>query len=288
MNLQRFAAQLLSLLGPTTVLAALMYYFGWVRTRAFYAYFGVDVDSLGLSTSDYTLRSAEVLWPTALGILGLSILFVVAHGRVEQWASSVDLRILRRRLVLPLLGAGGVLVAVTLVLLAKPGKFAITAPLTFTTSIAFIAYARIVGRGTLAATAPKAGAGRGAGPPSTRQLESLLLGLLLLIALFWGAARLAEALGSGRARLLETNKFDTIPDVILYTSQRLHSDSSTIQERDLGPTYARFRYRYDGYKILVRSQSAMLLIPFDWSTRNAFADLVRDDGSVRLVFSPSF
>src|SRR5215213_2616790 len=54
--------------GPSTLVVALLYYFGWVRTRAFYQYFGVDVDVLRLSSAGYISRSAEAVWPVALGL----------------------------------------------------------------------------------------------------------------------------------------------------------------------------------------------------------------------------
>jgi hypothetical protein len=40
---------------------ALPFYFGYVSARAQYAYFGVDVDVLGLGTRDYVMRSPQGL-----------------------------------------------------------------------------------------------------------------------------------------------------------------------------------------------------------------------------------
>lgn len=61
------------MVAPTTVLAALLYYFGYVTTYSRYAYFGVDLDQIGLSQQDLILRSVAALFLPAgvLTLLGL-------------------------------------------------------------------------------------------------------------------------------------------------------------------------------------------------------------------------
>src|ERR687891_2692220 len=48
---------------PTTLVGALVFYFGWTRTRAWWLYFGVDPSVLGFSNQDYVLRSVNALFP---------------------------------------------------------------------------------------------------------------------------------------------------------------------------------------------------------------------------------
>ncbi|MHA6619905.1 hypothetical protein [Pseudonocardia sp. DLS-67] len=45
---------------PITVIGALLLYIGWVRTRAFFTYFGIDAGLLGFGPQDYVLRSGQV------------------------------------------------------------------------------------------------------------------------------------------------------------------------------------------------------------------------------------
>src|SRR4051794_26460224 len=47
---------------PTTVLTALLYYYGYVATYARFAYFGVDLATLRLPTQELVLRSVAVLY----------------------------------------------------------------------------------------------------------------------------------------------------------------------------------------------------------------------------------
>src|ERR687891_1139456 len=51
---------------PTTLVGALVFYFGWTRTRAWWLYFGIDPSVLGFSNQDYVLRSVNALFPALL------------------------------------------------------------------------------------------------------------------------------------------------------------------------------------------------------------------------------
>jgi hypothetical protein len=61
-----------SLFAPVTVVGALLLYIGWVRTRAFFTYFGIDAGMLGFGPQDYILRSGQV------GLGAVVILAIVA------------------------------------------------------------------------------------------------------------------------------------------------------------------------------------------------------------------
>src|SRR3954465_2946460 len=67
-----------SFVAPATFITALLFYFGYVSSRAQYAYFGVDVDTIGLSTRDFVMRSPQALLVpllllTVLGAVLLSV-----------------------------------------------------------------------------------------------------------------------------------------------------------------------------------------------------------------------
>ena len=71
---------LTAIVAPTTVLTALLFHIGWIRTNALFQYFGVDATALGFTTQDYLLRSTEALY-VPLGTL----LVVGPRGRVDAW-----------------------------------------------------------------------------------------------------------------------------------------------------------------------------------------------------------
>lgn len=60
-TLQRWYGFATSFVAPATFLSALLFYFGYVSSRAQYAYFGVDVDTIGLGTRDFVMRSPQAL-----------------------------------------------------------------------------------------------------------------------------------------------------------------------------------------------------------------------------------
>jgi len=49
------------IVAPATLLTSLLFYFGYVSSRAQFRYFGLDVDTVGLSTQDYVMRSPQAL-----------------------------------------------------------------------------------------------------------------------------------------------------------------------------------------------------------------------------------
>src|SRR3954468_19644892 len=75
---ERWVSFAAGIVTPITLLSALLFYFGYVSARSQYEYFGVDVDTIGLSTRDYVMRSPQpllvpllVLTVTGLGLLVL-------------------------------------------------------------------------------------------------------------------------------------------------------------------------------------------------------------------------
>jgi hypothetical protein len=51
----------------TVLITALLYYFGWARTQASLAYFGLDTSLIAYSTPDYVLRSINVAFRPFIG-----------------------------------------------------------------------------------------------------------------------------------------------------------------------------------------------------------------------------
>lgn len=73
-----------AIIGPTTALTAILYYFGWARARAQFSYFAVDQKELGLSTTDYLLRSlAGAFWPVIF-LLVVIIVGLWMYSTVNQ------------------------------------------------------------------------------------------------------------------------------------------------------------------------------------------------------------
>ena len=80
-----------AVVAPTAILSALMFYFGWVRARTLYGYFGVDISILQFNSTEYILRSAEVLFKPVIFatmflavMLGVSFLIELIERRAKK------------------------------------------------------------------------------------------------------------------------------------------------------------------------------------------------------------
>jgi hypothetical protein len=273
------------LFAPGTLIVALAFYFGWVQTHALYAYFGIDADVLGLSTPQYVLRSADVLWPTLAGLTLLVLLALAGHSWLLQHLQRSPRTRRFSAVIWVSFTLGALLFTLGFVFWAPSWQGYPLAPLCFALSFSAIGYSRLL-RGHRRALR---GGHKGEDSPSLVE-RSISWGLLVLITLsvFWAVAGFATDLGTGRAQALEASQFNTTPDVILYSTSRIKIDAHSVSETDLGSAYAPYRYRYSGLKLLVEANGKLLLIPFDWSTSNAFTLVLPQNNSIRLAFTPNF
>ncbi len=77
-----------TIVAPVTVLGALLFYFGYVTSASEYSYFGIDVDTIGLSTQDYIMRSPQTLLVPLLVLplaaAGFLTLNAAVRGRIAS------------------------------------------------------------------------------------------------------------------------------------------------------------------------------------------------------------
>ena len=66
-------------LAPAGVLTAMLFYFGYVREQALFAYFGVDLGSLGFTTTDYLVRSTGTVFVPVATLLVAAVAAVAGH-----------------------------------------------------------------------------------------------------------------------------------------------------------------------------------------------------------------
>ena len=60
MRFERWVSLAGNVIAPATAISALLFYFGYVSSRSQYEYFGLDVDTIGLTTQDFkTALSAQ-------------------------------------------------------------------------------------------------------------------------------------------------------------------------------------------------------------------------------------
>ena len=83
-------------IAPVTLITALLYFFGRKQITFFFEYFGVDVSSLGLTTTDYLYLAQDgLLIPLAVVATGVLVALWVRGSRAGSSGPEVDRRIVR-------------------------------------------------------------------------------------------------------------------------------------------------------------------------------------------------
>ncbi len=280
----RGALELIGLVvAPTTLVTALAFYFGWVMTNSRASYFGIDASTLGFSTQDYLLRSADALF------VPLGAVFVLALGAVWLHAFAMRQLVVRKRRVrLRIVARAAVVAGGALFVL---GVVSVFRPLSFSPhylfpsaspgiGIALLAYALyLLGRVNAAdssETVPAADA-------RTRATAIALVAVLIVLSAFWTASVYAAALGRGRAAVLAAT-LTARPHVTVFASKRLQIDVRGVVERRLTGDDVAYRYRYSGLRLLIRSGRKYFLLPDGWTRSNGTAIVLPDTPDYRFEF----
>jgi hypothetical protein len=288
-SVERWVRLATSVIAPTTVLTALLIYFGYVATTAEYRHFGITLGTLEFSTQDLVLRSIGALYAPLGGLLVALLLGTWVQHTIGRWlAAGAHRRLLRGAAVV--LVAGGVaafargVYGVVVPEVARTEPIAVS-PLSLGLGVTAVAYGRYLLQRT---------AGEQPDPRRTIWLRRASLAFtagLITLSLFWATNSFAGAYGRGRAADVAERLQEDRPRVTLDTTERLFvvsaDDSLGVVEAPLpaedGQT---FRYRYTGFRLLVEANGRMFLLPDLWEAATGYTLVVRVDDDVRfLVYS---
>src|SRR4051812_30260806 len=263
--------------GQTALLTALLVFFGWARTQATFAYFGVDLGLLNFSTTDYVLRSVNSAYNPLL-LMGLGLLAaVLVHQRIarstsERWS---PVRIRRE-----IEAAGWILLAVGTASLLfgsvasrigswvpdEPGLAFAWLPATITAGLPLLLYRR-------------AGAGAPAAPPGPPVVFAPAP--LLVLGLFWTVLLLAVHDGRARAEAIERDP-GALAEVSLLSRDALVIQGPGVSATNLRLPHARYRRSYSGLRLLAHADGKYFLIPMFWRRGVDRVYSVPDDADVRI------
>ena len=275
-----------SVIAPTTVLTALLIYFGHVATTAEYRHFGITLGTLELSTQDLVLRSIGALYAPLGGLLLLLLLGTWVQHTIARWLAVEAHRTWLRGAAVVLI-AGGVAAfarggyGVVVPEVARTEPIAVS-PLSLGLGVTAVAYGRYLLQRT-ARERPD--------PRRTIWLRRASLAFtagLITLSLFWATNSFAGAYGRGRAADVAERLQVDRPRVTLDTTERLFvvspDDSLGVVETPLpvedGQT---FRYRYTGLRLLVEASGRMFLLPDQWEAATGYTLVVRVDDDVRVL-----
>jgi hypothetical protein len=277
MNLRSVIEVVGAVVAPTTLISALALYFGVVYVNAQAFYFGIDGSTLGFSTQDYLLRSADALFVPLGGLVLAALVLLRCHSVFERWLQRPERHTLATGVAWALGTLGVALFATGVTAVFRPLPFRtpfLFPPLSLGAGIISWSYAVSV-RTRLAETRPTSRA-------ATAQV--VLVGLLVVVSLFWAASEYARALGRGRSQLLEAN-LPFRPGVVVYSTRQLHAGGAGVREVELPAPEDAYRFRYDGLRLFIRAGGKYFLLPAAWTPSDGRAIVLSDDERVRVEFT---
>jgi hypothetical protein len=268
-----------TVVAPTTLLTALLLYFGRMHATGLFRYLGVQYSVLDLTTQDYLVRSADGMIPPLVVVAGATV--------VALWIREVLIRTVpqdsRRRIDLilsPLLAVTGlVLVALAIADTVRNGevfpRFPEARGLGLSIGALLLAFAARLVRSLL--PTPRS--------PGTAAMmaEWAAVFALVSVGLFWAVGAYAVGVGETRGRQLGAAPPDLYA-VTLYSDKSLSLAAPGVTETPCQNPDAAYRFRYDGLRMVVQSGGQYLLLPSGWSPQTGAALLIPRASGVRLEF----
>lgn len=270
----------------TSLLTALLYYFGFARSKALYSYFGIEQSILSFQTPDYILRSIEGLTEPLRWILTLLLGLIWMHYQLLRWLEQPGALAASRRTVLVrfiiVLGIGFVVVnAVTMPYAARLPFVLLFYPTIWTVGIGLIAYALYLAGSSLA----EGKSDRPSLYAQVRRMSLWVLAGLLLYGLFWVVAIAANVAGKDRAAYI-ANYLDELPDVVIYSETDLHLQANGVDAVTDCPTPTTCWTRYSGLKFLLRSDHKFFLLPALWKKGQDMTIIIPEADTIRIEVAP--
>ncbi|GAA3384616.1 hypothetical protein [Cryptosporangium minutisporangium] len=276
--LSRWLEVVTTIAGTVTLTGAILFYFGWARTAAAFGYFGIDLSVLDLSFRDYLLRSVNSAFGVLGTAVGLTLVALLAHRYVlEELQQNPRLvKVLGQ----VLLGAGalavlvGVLAAIGLA--ARLAAWPVAPPALLIGLALGIYGSHLTGRAR-AEIDPT---------PRTPPAPSMygLLAVVAVLLIFWTTSSYASYGGNLAARRLAAD-VDSRPHVVIYSKTDLGLSGPGTSPRSLPRASGRYRFRYDGLRLLIKSGERFFLLPAGWTRARGSVLVIRDSPDIRVEFS---
>ena len=316
-QLEQWASLIGTIAAPITVLGALLFYFGYVSSASEYAYFGINVDTIGLSTQAYIMRSPQTLLVPLLVLTlasaGFLTLNAAVHKRITSAVTHVAdtadpsasqaqrVRHIKRTTQRSRISGLAALAVGFIMLFAYPYMrdwplYGLVTPLLIGMGAAIIAYtSHILSFLQRLQEHQKRAIAKEHGPARpvhdqagdsllARRIAGVFVYVMIATSVFWATATVAQWSGRGLAEYAALH-FDALPSVILDTKEQLWlHDPSVVREAPLAASEGQtFHYRYRGLRLLIVGQDRMFLVPAVWSSSDSTL-IVPLDGSVRIQF----
>jgi hypothetical protein len=272
-----------SIVAPTTLVTALLFYFGVLYAVGYYRYFGVNFTVLDLPVQGLLILSAST------AIMPLAVLAVATL--VALWLFRLPTRRFFERLPRSVwIGFYGIVACTSLTLLALTAcdallaipvysdDFAEARGVGLATGVLGLSYAAHVRRSLISDQSPRNT------PPQTVVIARWASRFVLVsVGLFWAVGSYAIKMGTSDAYGLSVD-LPCVAEVTLYSEKSLNLNAAGVREERSTDADSAFGFRYPGLKLIPQSGQQYLLIPADWSPADRPAILLARNESLRLEF----
>jgi hypothetical protein len=268
---------------PTTIITSVCIYFGFVSTRKFLSYFGIDSNAIGFTSTDHVIKSISVLYAPILMLLIAWTALLWAGEYTRRLAKAGRHTMLIRRLgwTTIVIGALGLLRGIVGVLLPQLSVF--RSSLLTPVALGLGMVLTLIGcwlLGTLRTeTTPRAFA-------AAQRASMFVAAAVLLMALFWLTNIFATVYGENEAQSTAAKLWAKEEGVILDTTDRLNPPQNLLLETKLAVPSASgdesVTYRYECFRSLVVRGDQWVLVPAKWTPEYGYAVIVADDSSNRI------
>jgi hypothetical protein len=283
---------------PATVLTGLGVWYGYELALARGRYFGLDTTVIDFSTREYVVRAV-------VAVLGPMLILLVVAGALLWWHVAVRWALRRRdaagrwRVAVRAVGAalvvGGVLSLVTGLRAVASAQVLpdqqVLRTLLVGAGVLGVTYgAWMVRQGSVGATSSEARGPGAHGPLSSGPAELwhqagylVTLGALL-VSVFWAFSVAAEERGAADSARLHREGFVRLPGVVVYSTEPLALEGDGVTEDEVSRGGSAFRWRYDGLRLLVRSNQRYFMVPVGWQPGRSTVVVLDEGPGLRFEF----
>lgn len=259
---------------PTTLVTAIMMYFGAVRTNAMYGRLGVDSSMLGLPFQEYVLRSVTLTIEPLVLVLVVALIAPPVHVWLTRSVAGHHTATMRMVAIVAVLGVAGAMVGV-MGMAGWVGLPPFVMPICLGLGVFVLVYSASLYRRVNPQRTTS---------PTDQIVQRTVCAVLLLLLLLWSVTEFAEQRGWEAADQYRADP-GMLPNTVVYATRRLYLEGPGITETTLPDPNAMFRYRYTGLRLLIHSNRRYFLLPACWTTSPwARAIALPADDSLRLEF----
>lgn len=257
---------------PIAIGTALLFYFGWVRADTQARALGYDVTLLGLTTTDFVLRSVGFLFVPIVGLLLLAVICYMAHPALLRLLEHAPSSRGAKTLVVSLRSAwlwcplAGIVIFVL-----SPQARAFVIPFALSIAIAIAMYGDWLHRHLSRC------------PPRRPAITGLVLALLA-VTLFWDVERVAGMTGRNYAAYISESP-NQFAKITIYSPTSLEMSAPLIVERPIGTDKSAYRYRYDGLRLMLHSSDKYFLLAYGPVGQKPVVVVLPDNDQIRVEFT---